>query len=122
MIKSKLGSSRKEFDFAGNVDDNDPDYLFRFVFITQQFKLDNHASCPARITNLIVRMIIDAKVPLFDNEESNIMRLNQVNISHLGPPNSREDQWLAERRQYWKTECRFSIITLISLNSYSMLT
>jgi len=107
MIKAKLGSSRKEVDFAGCPDENDPDYLFRFVFMTQEFRLDNHASCPARITNLIVRRIIDAKVPLFENEEGNIMRLNQTNMAHLGLPNSQDDQWLAERRQYWKTESTF---------------
>lgn len=104
MIKAKLGSSRKEIDFAGDPDEDDPDYLFRFVFMGQQFKLGDHASCPAKITNLIVRLIIDAKVPLFENEEGNIMRLNQVNLGHLGVPNCRDDQWLAARRQYWKTE------------------
>lgn len=114
MIKARLGGSGKEIDFAGEPDDAYPDYLFRFVFMGQEFRLDDHASCPAKITNLIVRMIIDAKVPLFENEEGNIMRLNQVNLNHLGPPNSRDDQWLAERRQYWKTEST-SIITLISL-------
>lgn len=111
LIKAKLGSSGKEINFSGPPDDNDPDYLFRFVFMNEQFRVTDHVSCPARITNLIVRMIIDAKIPLFSNESGNVMRLNQVDMSHLGPPNSRNDQWLAERREYWKSESTWYLVS-----------
>lgn len=103
MIKARLGSLYKnEFDFDGNMDDTKPDYLFRVVHTNEEFKLKSHANCSARITNLLVRMIIDLKVPIFENEDGNFERLNGP--MHLGLPNSTDDQNFAERLYYWTTE------------------
>ncbi|KAB5559851.1 hypothetical protein GE09DRAFT_1188315 [Coniochaeta sp. 2T2.1] len=116
MIKAKLGSHLKKFDLNGNTDDNDPDYLFRFFFITEEFRMVDQASCPARITNLLVRMFVDAKVPLFENEEENVMRLNQIGMAHLGLPDSRDEKWLDQRRQYWRTETDLLVKNLFPLD------
>jgi hypothetical protein len=107
MIKAQLGSMENEFDLNGDTDDTKPDYLFQFVHLDEEFRLDPHARYPVKITNLLVRMIIDANVPLFENEEGFLKRLNQD--GHLDLPNMDKEgeNWYNERLSYWRNESMF---------------